>query len=283
MVRCLSSVLECDDPNFEVVLVDQSARPPEHPLVRDARVRWLHRPQLVGKSRALNEALAHAAGDVLAFTDDDCTVSPSWLRRAREVLQVEPDVALVFGTLSAVEHDPQQAFVPQFEPAAFTRLDGRSAFRRSGTRAGANMIARREALNRVGPFDEQIGPGTELLSLEEFDLLYRALRTGQAVILDPESTVVHWGARAYADGSARRLMRGYYLGEGAVFAKHLRCGDIELLYDIVFVTGRELFSSALNLVRRGRPTGIGRLVSFWRGFAAGLRRPLDRRHRLYKA
>jgi len=274
----LQTLLANDHPSFEVIVVDQSARPAELPP--DERLRYLHRPEMVGKSRGLNEGIRASSGELFAFTDDDCTVERDWLRLGEAVLERHDDVALLFGALVACPHDPPRVFVPEFRPDAFRIVRGlRNVHIRGG--AGANMFARRELFEAAGLFDERIGPGERYRSCEEFDLYYRALKAGFAVAHDPHNPVTHWGARPYADGSGQWLLRYYYYGEGAVLAKHLRCGDAQAGIALARIAAEQLGTTLSNLIRQRRLTGAGRLAYWIRGLAAGSRARIRKDDRLF--
>lgn len=276
--RCIDSLLACDHPSFEVVVIEQGATLTDLPL--DPRLRHVL-SNSTGKSAALNEGIRIAQGDILAFTDDDCTLPAGWLSGGERVLREHPRVGLVFGQLQGVDHDPSREFIPEFRPERFEVVASPSrAFVRGG--AGANIFMRREAMLAIKGFDARIGPGARFRSNEEFDVYYRVLRAGFAVARDPDNPVLHWGVRSYADGSGQRLMRGYYYGEGAVLGKHIRCGDrtaMALSVRIAFEQIQAIGQSA----RRGRPfTGIGRSAYWLKGlssvFLAG---GLNRQTRLF--
>jgi GT2 family glycosyltransferase len=274
----VQSVLENGYNRFELIVVDQSDAPSALP--EDPRLRYLHRPGTVGKSRAVNEGIRAASGTLFAFTDDDCTVPSTWLRAGVRVLDRHPEVGLVFGALEACAHDPTQMFIPEFRPPEFRVLRGlRNVHIRGG--AGANMFARRELFEAVGPFDEQIGPGERYRSCEEFDMYYRALRGGFSVARDPANAVTHWGARPYADGSGQALLRWYYYGEGVVLAKHLRCGDPNALRAIAWIGAGQSRDTIRAMVSRRKLTGLGRSAFWLRGLAAGLPTRVRRRERLF--
>src|SRR4029077_4452897 len=91
LARCLASVLACDHDSFEVVVVDQGE--PPAPLVCDSRV--VHVPTATrGKSAGLNVGVKTARADLMAFTDDDCTVPPDWLDRVEALFTQYSDVTL---------------------------------------------------------------------------------------------------------------------------------------------------------------------------------------------
>ena len=140
LIDCLRSVLACDYPDFEVVVVDQTGGNSVEKLseeIRDPRL-FVQADAGVGKSRGENIAIATARGDVLVFTDDDCTVPRTWLRRAVHVLAQEPTVGLIFGAVRGAPHDPVKEFIPAFLPKRYTRIDGGTVTVHPGA-MGANL------------------------------------------------------------------------------------------------------------------------------------------------
>lgn len=284
LARCLPSLLALDHPDYEVVVVDQSTSDASERVVSalsDRRVRY-RRQHAHGKGRALNAALELARGEFIAHTDDDCTVPPDWLRRAIDVLEREPGAGIVFGTLSPPPIDYSAGFVPNFQPPAYRRLEGRFAFLKvPRIGVGANMVARREVYGRAGGFDECLGPGSRFRSGDEWDLAYRALAAGFAVVQDPQNVVVHWGIRDYSDGSARQLLRNKYYGVGAGFTKHLRCRDPVAACALAQLAFRDLREALPKLMLRRPETGAARLLYLARGIVSGLRHPVNHQRRLF--
>lgn len=258
---CLNSILGTSPEQFEVIVVDQSDEPAALP--EDPRIHGIT-SATVGKSRALNIAIALARGDVLAFTDDDCTVPSSWLRRGLEVLQANPHVGLVFGALVAAPHDDMLGFIPTLVPATFAIHSSiRQACVQAG--AGANMFARRKIFDAIKGFDERLGPGATFKSCEEFDLYYRTLSAGYAVAQDPDNRVTHWGIRSFSDGSGERLIRDYHYGEGAVLGGLARKREVSAI-KLAIRTFYWKCRLALYGLKRSRTTEAMRAWDWSRGF-----------------
>jgi GT2 family glycosyltransferase len=99
---CLNSIsqLQTPVPDFEVIVVDDGSTPPltlaanQYPFP----LQLLRQPNQ-GPGPARNLAASQARGQWLAFTDDDCAPSPSWLQALQTTLTQHPD-ALVGGTTS---------------------------------------------------------------------------------------------------------------------------------------------------------------------------------------
>lgn len=274
---CVDSLLACPYPHFEIVVIDQSATPVSLPP--DARLRVVS-SRCPGKTRALNLALTLARGDIVAFTDDDCTVPPEWVSGIVTLLRENPRVGLVFAPLTAMPHDPTEVFVPTFLPD-HADLVGNTAGARVRPGAGANMFARRALFDRIGGFDTQLGPGAPYKACEEFDLYYRTLQADFAVLRTTENPVVHWGGRLQRDGAGEQLLRDYWFGEGAVLAKHIRAGDWRAARLAARTFGEELKWAAMSGVQV-RFKNMGRAYSWARGFLKGVCSPINLEDRLFR-
>lgn len=82
--RCLANLAALRPPpgGFEVLVVDDGSRRLPAALVESLPPRLearLIRQDAGGPARARNRGAAEARGEVLAFTDDDCTADPRWL------------------------------------------------------------------------------------------------------------------------------------------------------------------------------------------------------------
>jgi hypothetical protein len=122
------------------------------------------------------------------------------------------------------------------------------------------MVMRRALVESVGDFDVRFGPGAPFLSADDTDMAFRALRAGSAVLQDSQSIVVHWGARGYENGEVRRLLTSYGFATGAMYAKHIRQGDVAAGFLLVDELGTLLTDMLRSLVEH-RPLGVRRLAS----------------------
>jgi GT2 family glycosyltransferase len=278
VARCLPTILANDYPDFEVVLGDQSPGPATVDVVAaigDPRVRVL-RLAVRGKSRAVNHALPHLMGAVVAMIDDDVTVPPDWLGRAVAALLREPQPIIICGAVVPVPHDRRREVVAEHVPASVYRVRGPPlfpgrlvpAFEWAGI--GAHFILWRADLERLGGFDEWLGVGSPL-EAEDLDLCYRALRAGLTLVHLPEPAVVHWGKRS--GPAAQVLSARYGFGLGAVYMRNLRRGDwlaaAMFLQDLLW----RLRKIAGALKRREQPPELRFTIYMVIGALAALRYP----------
>lgn len=273
----------------EVIVVDNGSTDATADVIEAHRSRFPvplvhleeHTP---GKSHALMLALSVAAGDVLAFTDDDVNVSPTWLDAVRRTLR-DPGIALMGGRV-----------MPRWEaaPPAWLRLTGETFGRLTSPLAllnygrkpeplgdrtvlGANMAVRRDAIVRAGGFVTHLGKvrGT-LLSGEDAELCRRVQAAGLGAIYAPDATVDHWVP-------ADRMRLGYFLSW--FFWSGITNAALDGTGEPHAFRGRSLFGVPLHLFKRlvasaaisagalavGRPdAAVERLVdvAFVAGYAA---------------
>ncbi len=203
LLRCLTGVAQLQYRPFEVVVVACPAGiavTETQEVLSDIKCIAFDEANI---SAARNIGLVHAAGEIVAFIDDDAVPEPQWLRHL-VAPAVRSDVAAMGGfvrgrngisfqytarTLDAlgmahdVEIDPLQATV-------LVPPKGR-AIKTEGT----NMAFRREVLVEIGGFDPAFR-----FYLDETDVNMRLAQAGHATALVPLAQVHH----GYAASATRR-------------------------------------------------------------------------------
>lgn len=182
--------------NVEVVVADNGSTDDTAAVLRQWSVAGPYRVHVFaeeeGKSRALNRALAVARSPLLAFTDDDVGVSPAWIQSVVTFFREHPhyDAAMGRVELPPDVTDPNlvhrvlrySGVVPLFDMGEVP-CDVPDMY-------GANMAVRRQALDKVGLFDERLGPGASG-GCEDMDLARRLRQAQLRIGYMPGAVVCH--------------------------------------------------------------------------------------------
>jgi glycosyltransferase involved in cell wall biosynthesis len=279
-IQCVISILT-NQSLVDLIVVDQSdGAETEKSLaaVSDPRLRYL-RTDTRGVTSARNIGIEASDSDLVAFTDDDCRVPPDWTDRILAVFAADPAAVLVCGRVQVPAELWNQGFTESFEPQQRDWLGSYPPFGRDWG-ITANMTVRREAIVRLGCFDPFLGAGSPLRSGGEPDLIFRVLKAGMKVVNAHEVVVDHLGVRPYGE-VASKLIRGYGFGTGAAFFKHVRVGDTAAIGLYLSFFEKNLRRIGSNLLRNGRPTGLGYLIGFVSGAAASFKFGVDSHQRRY--
>ncbi len=280
--RCLAAVLANKFVEFELIVVDQSRTQVTAQLVeqwrqRDRRVRYI-RDAGNGAARARNIGTRATSSKIVVFTDDDCEPDATWLGSLIGALRADPSAGMAYGSVFPAPHDPRDGFIVGFTPRRSNRLTGKLAKLRDAG-ISANVALRRVALEATGGFDEMLGPGSYFPCAEDYDLTYRVLSLGFAVLHWPEARVVHHGLRDWESG--RGLIYRTYIAIGAAYMKHVRALDpvgLALLLQEMF---RACGNILTNLATGKKPFGFGRLRGLVTGMLRSYELEIDRRRVIY--
>jgi glycosyltransferase involved in cell wall biosynthesis len=273
--QCVASILANREIPFELLVIDQSDTTASHDVIgeagADARLRWIMTDSR-GLSVARNVGVSLARAPIVAFTDDDCRVPPNWVRSIFELFASDPKLCLLFGAVTVRPEDRAKGFAASFMPKGVRELRGRIPAMRAPWGIGANMAILRSAFEVIGMFDPGLGAGTTLFAGEEFDMTIRALAAGLKVVETPHIGVLHLGVRSGKDAS--RLMRGYGVGFGAAFIKHVRLGTPGSLLALMEFFVLHVCRSLVKALR-GQPTpGFGLLAGILAGVCRSSMRSL---------
>ncbi len=218
---------------FEIVLVDSGSPPPvAAEMKRLAEMTpntRLIRVDVSGVSEARNEGARAAAGEYVAYIDDDAVATPDWIEQIQRVLAEHDCKPVVLGgrvlpvweaplpgwwpvslrgVLSIIEHEGAGEYRT---PAVPDKLEP----------YGVNMILKREAMLQIGGFAEALGRmGLVLQSDEEVQLAWRLQDAGFSAIYDSRVVVRH-SIQAQRFNPEWLLSRLYWQGASTVRTRRL--------------------------------------------------------------
>lgn len=262
---------------FDLHIIDQGpgkgVRTLLEPFLDDYRFHY-HRSHSRGAAAGRNLGVMATAADIVVFTDDDCIVPPDWVAQATKPFCENDNLGLLFGEVTAAEHDAQKGFIPTFEcpePTLISSIKGKNKMRG----IAASAAVRRSAFLDVSGFDEMLGPGAPFHSNEEGDLTVRILLKGYDVLATPSFHAVHDGFRTFKEG--RTLAWHNWLGIAGAYAKYLKVGR----WSTAHIYFWELFFGALmqvfqNTFSRRRPGGVTPILAYLAGTFQCLMTPIDR-------
>ena len=145
---------------WELVIVDNGSTDGTAEWLRGFAERSSLRPLLVSEPKpglggARNAGIAKATGQIIAFTDDDCYVSPDFLIRIVEIFRDER-IGFMGGRILLHDHTDipitirQDAEIQVIRPYSFIQ---------AGELQGANMAVRRSLVAEVGGLRSEVRQG----------------------------------------------------------------------------------------------------------------------------
>ncbi|MFE5485892.1 glycosyltransferase [Streptomyces sp. NPDC056527] len=226
LARALDSLLDQDHPDHELLVVDNAptTRETEELVTRKYadRVRYV-REDTPGLAVAHNTGLAHARGEIVAFTDDDVVADPHWLTALTAPFAADPRLGCVTGLiLPARLRTPAQilleshgGFAKGFAPRLYDPLrppadEPLFPFTAGSFGSGANMAFRARALEAVGGFDPATGTGTAARGGDDLYAFVAVLAAGFRLRYTAEALVWHHHRETWQD--LRNQAYGYGAG-----------------------------------------------------------------------
>jgi GT2 family glycosyltransferase len=232
-VRAVASLLA--QPVLEVLVIDNA--PPDDSTRRLLQERVPDARYVVeeieGLDFARNRALRQAAGEIVAFLDDDAVAGSGWGDALGRVFAASPRVGACTGRVEALslETPAQRLFEANGGfgrgaerislPADANRLlHGRRAPLIAwavSIGSGCSFALRRQLALDLGGFDTALDLGERLPGGGDHDMLWRTLQAGYEVVYEPEALAYHEHRRDPDD--IFRQLAGHQRGLLAFLAK----------------------------------------------------------------
>jgi GT2 family glycosyltransferase len=218
LMNLLISIANQNYRNFEVIIIDQKLDDRVNKILKSSELlaeqveAVKHNTQ--NASEARNIGIKRAAGEILFFPDDDARLPSSFLATVVQKFRRNPQIDF----LSVPVIDPAEitAFIPEDNCKPLTFKNARTLT------TGSGVLYRRQIIEKIQNFDPNLGPGTELASSEDLDLVLRVLYGGHRGCLFPGTFVIHENpVKIYDNITAQRAYR-YNKGFGAFVKKHLK-------------------------------------------------------------
>lgn len=207
LVDTIADVIKQDYPNFEVLVVDQTAtHQPEvqaylEEVANAGKIKWF-RLSWASLPGARNYAVKRSSGEIILFLDDDVRLPDGFLAaHARNYID-RPEIGAVAGRVFdrmklgdsggglEIEELPEEAADPGI---AWYHIDLVHTVKpqRVISARGCNMSFRQEIFTKYGLYFDERFRGSAVR--EESDFCLRLRETGYQIWYDPEACLVHLG------------------------------------------------------------------------------------------
>ncbi|MFQ5938329.1 MAG: glycosyltransferase [Acidiferrobacterales bacterium] len=217
LANCLESLACLNYPRdcFEVIVVDDGSDVSPEAVVTRFRKRvdvtLLIQPE-AGPAMARNTGAARAKGEVLAFTDDDCTPAHNWLQNLAIRFAASPDSAIGGRTVNALPdnlYSTASQLLVDYLYGTYNCDPNRARFFTSN-----NLALPGNRFHAIGGFDANFSRAAG----EDRELCDRWLHHGYRMLYAPEVLVYHTHALTF-----RTFCRQQFnYGRGGSYFHHVR-------------------------------------------------------------
>jgi N-acetylglucosaminyl-diphospho-decaprenol L-rhamnosyltransferase len=226
--QCLRGIEEAKLPmSHEVIVVDNNSQDGSIDMVRDEfpGVRAIDSPVNVGFAAGMNLGYRHSQGEFILILNPDVAIFRIAVETMLQYLHAHPEVGLVAPKLINPDGTVQDScyrfysfLTPLYRRTPFGKLPSarrqlhrflmkdwdHAATRAVGWVLGGCMLIRREAIEKVGFFDERF-----FLYFEDVDLCRRMWQSGWQVHYIADAEMVHYHQRLSADSPGFQSLFSY--------------------------------------------------------------------------
>lgn len=206
--QCLTSI-KCQTLKPTVVLVmDQSSDDRSELISKDFNVLY-HRCRYKNKSKAMNEAIKRSETSWVAIIDDDTILEHNWVEVVDQRRKKFPCIEIIQGNIYASTgydttnediHDKEEIVSKSIITPLFL--------------IGCNFAFSKTLYNRVGVFNEKLGPGTKNKGGEDIEWGYRVFYKKMSLLICPDLRLIHYSWRTQDD--VVKQMHNYGIAMSAV-------------------------------------------------------------------
>ncbi|OXA81441.1 hypothetical protein SAMN05444397_103198 [Flavobacterium aquidurense] len=251
LVDCILSIYEkTEDLDFEIIIVDNDSCDGSEQLIinKFPEINFIQSGSNLGFGRANNLGIHQAKGDYIFFLNSDTILLNNAVTILSNYLDQNIDVAICGANLYDEHKNPTNSF-NQLMPGLYTDADvllggffskilhGKNIIFNYSERnlilngyvTGADMMVRKDVLDKVGFFDQDF-----FMYYEETELTWRIKREGYLVVSVPDAKIVHLegASEIIKENTMRRIIKSKYL----YFEKTNKKGLIKISFVLFLLT-----------------------------------------------
>ena len=184
---CIDSILRYTIYPFELILVQEGDNPEITKLLKSYKTKFVHNKVPLGFAGAMNSGYKLSEGSHICFLNNDIVAIPNWLTYMMEAFEQDPKVGLVTPTYTETKSKQNIDFNKKEE--IFTYVKDPMSLK------GVCFLISREALDKVGIWDESFGRGGG----EDNDICIRINKAGYKLVIARKSFIYHYGSAAFRE------------------------------------------------------------------------------------
>lgn len=223
---CLYSIKGQITLHDEVIVVDNHSSDDSVRMVREQFV-WtslIANESNAGFAQANNQALSLAKGELIWYLNPDTQLYEGAVSAALAFVRSNPNVGLAGTALRNPNGTSQESVELRYPGQRYTgkhfdHLPGKIAWV-----LGASMVARRDALQKIGGFDENF-----FLYGEDLDLCLELRKAGWPLGFIENCKVLHVGGQSERDSMPESVLRKKFKAELAFYEKHYPASAIKVI------------------------------------------------------
>jgi len=256
LLSCLSSIYKnISNLSFEVIVVDNGSKDGSVEAVKKSYpgVILIENKRNLGFAAANNMGFRIMKGKYALLLNTDCILKKGAVEELFYFMEKHPDAGICCGQLLNLDGSKQNSFATF--PCLLSYITNESLLKilwpskfpskyrsypkpiRVDSCIGACMMIRKEALDKIGLFDEDY-----FFFFEETDLAYRMKNAGWNIYFVPSAQVYHAQGKSVGSGIRSRMM--FYKSRYIFLKKHY--SNFRLYYMIIFL--RLIINTILNLL-----------------------------------
>ena len=185
---CVDSVRRNTGYPYRMILVDNNSDAQTRNYldsIKDAGTSVIRNEKNLGFVKAANQGIAVADSAYVCILNNDTLVTKGWLEEMVSVAETAKDIAVVNPSSNNLGQKPADGEPIELYAAKLIREKRR--FMELGAAVGFCMLIKREAIARIGGFDEIYGMG----NFEDTDFSRRAIREGYRCVRACGAYVYH--------------------------------------------------------------------------------------------
>jgi len=183
--KCIRSLLgQTYTGAVEIIVVDNGSPGGLESLKAEFPTVAFLNDERIGSYNARNTGIAHARGEVLAFTDSDCDPTREWLQTGVQALLREGGNTIVGGRIAVFPVNTQRPRISELYDIATGFRQG-IYVKWHGSSATGNLLAYRSTFDAVGRFNGRLRSGGD------GEWCQRAARAGYRLIYEDGAVIRH--------------------------------------------------------------------------------------------